>query len=51
MQGSPHFSRLDGSVVVTNLAQLDRFYANSFLWDGSGSMGIIDGTVSSDIMH
>ena len=48
MQGSLHFSRSNGSMVAANLARLDRFYASSFFWEASGSMGIIPGTVTSD---
>ena len=47
MQGSLNFSWSDGSVVAANLARLDRFYASSFSWDGLGSKGIIDGTITS----
>ena len=48
MKGSLHFTLSDGSVVVANLARLDRFYGSSFFWDGFGSMGIIVGTVRSN---
>ena len=48
IQGSLHFSRLDGSVVSATLSRLDRFYANSFFWDVGGSLGIIPISTISD---
>ena len=48
IQGSLHFSRSDGSVAVTNLSRLDRFYASSVFWEAGGCLGIIPGSVISD---
>ena len=48
IQGSLQFSRSDGSVAVTNLSRLDRFYASSVFWEAGGSLGIIPGSVISD---
>ena len=41
MQDSLAFSRSDRRQSHTNLSRLDTFYADKFLWDKGGSIGIL----------
>ena len=48
LQDSLEYSRSDRREVHTNLSRLDRFYADKFIWDKGGSIGILPSFSFSD---
>ena len=48
MQDSLAYSRSDRKQSNTNLSRLDRVYADKFLWDKGGSIGILPSFSFSD---
>ena len=48
LQDSLEYYRSDRREVHTNLSRLDRFYADKFIWDKGGSIGILPSFSFSD---